>query len=108
MATAEVAMVLPLITLLVLLAAAVVGGIRDGVRCQQAAAVAARAAARGESMGVVAGLARASAPSGADVVVTKEADTVLVTVTTSAGIPGPWSGAGPNVTVRGSAQARVE
>lgn len=78
--TAETAVVLPV--LLVVLAAAlwVLAAVGDQLRCTDAAAVGARAAARGEALPVVRQATRAAAPPGAQVEVTTGADTVEVTV----------------------------
>ena len=65
--TAEAAVVLPVLLVVLALAVWVLGCVSAQLRCTDAAAVAARAAARGESAGAVTEAAWAVAPVGAQV-----------------------------------------
>lgn len=80
MVTAETAVVLPV--LLVVLAAAiwVLVAVAGQLRCIDAARVGARAAARGDDVGAVVAATSAVAPAGAQVFVTRRGDEVTVTV----------------------------
>ena len=83
--TAETAMVLPVLALLLavgLWAVAVAGA---QVRCVDAARDAARAVARGESDAAATTVAAAAAPDGAEVVVSRDGDRVTVTVSARVG-----------------------
>ncbi|HVV31267.1 MAG TPA: TadE family type IV pilus minor pilin [Mycobacteriales bacterium] len=108
MATAELAVALPVLAVLLVLGAGVLQTIGAGLRCQDAARLAARAAARGEAPAAVEATARAAAPAGAAVEVRRDGDTVHVTVSWAASIPGPWRDDGPRWTVRGEATAAAE
>lgn len=80
MVTAETAVVLPV--LLVVLAAAVwvLAAVAGQLRCVDAARVGARAAARGDGVAAVVARTSAVAPAGAQVSVTRRGDEVTVTV----------------------------
>lgn len=108
MATAELAVALPSLVLLVLFGAGVLRAVGGDLRCQDAARLAARAAARGEPSGEVRRIALGAAPPGADVAVSSVAGMVRVVVTSAAGIPGPWNVSGPHVTLRGDASGALE
>jgi Flp pilus assembly protein TadG len=107
MATAELAVGLPVLALLVIFGAGVIGAVRTDVECQNAARIAARVAARGESLDAVRRAAAQAAPPGAEVAVSGER-TVVVVVSREVGIGGPWSGQGPHVRIQGKAVADVE
>jgi hypothetical protein len=81
MVTAETAVVLPV--LLLVLAAAVSALVVLGaqLRCVDAAREGARAAARGEADGAVLAVVRRGAPDGAAVTTTRDGDAVTVRVT---------------------------
>lgn len=86
MVTAETALALPV---LVVLLAVVLSGIRygiDQVRCLDAARAGARAAARGDSPAAVEAITLRGAPAAADVAVTSRAG--LVTVDVRGAAPG--------------------
>lgn len=107
-ATAELAMVLPLLVavtvgLVWLLA---VGAAQ--VRVVDAARETARAAARGDADGEAVARGREVAPDGAQVTLSRSGDEVRVVV--SGGVPGPGGlfGALPGVTVRAEAVAAAE
>ena len=112
MVTAETAVVLPV--LLVVLAGAVAAVVVVGaqLRCVDAAREGARAASRGEAAGIVVELSGRAAPDGAAVDVSGGADRVSVTVSasvaplgplpwrievtaTATGVPEPAAGASP-------------
>jgi Flp pilus assembly protein TadG len=83
--TAETAMVLPVLALLLavgLWAVAVAGA---QLRCVDAARDAARAAARGESDSIATAVARAAAPGAAQIELSHRGDLVVVTVTARVG-----------------------
>ena len=89
MVTAETAMVLPV--LLVVLAGAVAAVLVVGaqLRCVDAAREGARAAARGEDTAAVAAVASAAGPDGAVTALTRTPDEVRVTVTAELAPLGP-------------------
>ncbi len=87
-ATAEFAVVVPAVVLLIALTAGSLAAAGRHVRLEQAAAQAARLAARGESDARVAGIVAAVA-GGADFSVDRDGDLVCITTTTSAGLPLP-------------------
>ena len=89
MVTAETAVVLPV--LLVVLAGAVAAVVVVGaqLRCVDAAREGARAAARGEPVGVVTDVAGRAAPEGAVTDVTTAGETVQVTVSATVSPLGP-------------------
>ena len=65
MVTAEFAVVLPAIVLVLALSLGALGLALDQIRCVDAARAGARAAARGDTYGAVIGVTRRAAPSGA-------------------------------------------
>lgn len=98
MVTAEFAVALPS---LVLVVAAALGGVvlvTDQMRCVDAAATAARLAARGESLTTVRSAVSRLAPHGAVVEVTTAPTTVTATVVLHVGGPG-WLGRFPAITI---------
>ncbi len=105
MVTAETAVVLPV--LLVVLAAAVAAVVLVGaqLRCVDAAREGARAAARGEPAAVVRDLAGRAGPAGATVVTAATGDRVQVTVSARVQPLGPLPLA---LTVAATATALVE
>lgn len=109
MATAELAVVLPALILVTLLCVWAVTAVAVHVRCLDAARAAARELSREEPVGAVVAMAGRRAPSGASVEVHRLADDlVAVEVTARVTVPGPWSAAGPGVTVGGRAVAVSE
>ncbi|WP_406319298.1 pilus assembly protein [Streptosporangium sp. NBC_01639] len=104
--TAETAVVLP--ALVVVLAAALwaVAAIGAQLECVDAARAGARAASRGESLEQVRGGARSAAPAGAHVVVSRGAETTRVEV--SARVRPRWGVSLPSVTVRAVAVSATE
>ena len=80
MATAEFAVVLPAMVLVLALSLGALGLAWDQVRCVDAARAGARAASRGDSASAVILLARKAAPSGAVVSMLTSGDLVRVSV----------------------------
>ena len=80
MVTAETAVVLPVLLLVLAGAVAAVVVVGAQLRCVDAAREGARAAARGESAATVASLAGQAAPDGARVATATDGDRVTVTV----------------------------
>jgi hypothetical protein len=89
MVTAETAVVLPVLLLVLAGAVAAVTVVGAQMRCVDAAREAARAAARGEPLDVVAGIVSRTAPSGAGTVIANDGDEVEVTVTARIAPLGP-------------------
>ena len=89
MDTAETAVVLPVLLLVLAAGVAAVVAVGGQLRCEDAAREGARAAARGESPAVVAELAGRAAPDGARVELSTAGETVTVTVTASLQPLGP-------------------
>lgn len=85
MATAELAVVLPTLVLVIAAALAMVSVVLAQVRCVDAAREAARAAARGEPAAVIRTAAVRAAPPGASVDVGAAGEDVRVTVSAQAG-----------------------
>lgn len=108
MATAEMAVVLPTLVALVLLACGLVATCQSALRCEDAARLAARSVARGDDPDGAAALARADAPAHALVSVSRSGGEVRVRVSVSAGLPGPLGRVLPRFPVQGSAVALDE
>lgn len=89
MVTAETAVVLPVLLLVLLCAVAAVTVVGAQLRCVDAAREGARAAARGETGAVVAELAGGVAPDGAVTAVRPAGDQVWVTVSVEVSPLGP-------------------
>lgn len=89
MVTAETAVVLPVLLLVLLCAVAAVTVVGAQLRCVDAAREGARAAARGETDPVVVELAGRIAPRGAGTVVRTAGDRVRVTVSVEVSPLGP-------------------
>jgi Flp pilus assembly protein TadG len=105
MVTAEAALVLPVLLLVLAGAIAAVTVVGGQLRCVDAAREGARAAARGESVAAVTALVDRAAPQGAVSTVTVEGDEVRVAV--SAGIA-PLGPVPLRVTVSAEAVAVLE
>jgi hypothetical protein len=105
MATAEVAVALPALVVLVAAGMTAVSVLTAQLRCVDAAREAARAAARGEDAAIVRSLAERSGPDGSDVQVTSGGREVEVTVSAEADSVG---GLLPAVRVRANAVALRE
>lgn len=105
MVTAETAVVLPVLLLVLVGALAAVTVVGAQLRCVDAAREGARAASRGEELSTVTGWAGRAAPDGARTTVTAAADGVQVRVSAEIAPLGPlpW-----RVTVTSEAAARWE
>jgi len=103
MATAEMAVALPTLVALVLLACGLVATCQSALRCEDAARLAARSAARGDAPADATALARRDAPARAAVSITRSGDEVRVSVTDSVRLPGPLGSILPRWPVHGSA-----
>jgi Flp pilus assembly protein TadG len=108
MVTAEMAVVLPTLAVVLVFALWSVAAVTQQLRCVDAARIAARELARGDSVDASVDAARAAAPTGARVLVSRSGDLVVVDVQAGVRLPGPWSGALPDVTLSGRAVALVE
>ena len=104
-ATAEVAVALPALVVLVAAGMTAVSVLTAQLRCVDAAREAARAAARGEDAAIVRSLAERSGPAGSEVQVTSGGQEVEVTVSAVADSVGELL---PAVRVRASAVALRE
>lgn len=80
MVTAELAVAIPAVVLVLALCLVAVGAAVDQIRCVDAARLAVRAAARGDTVAHVRALAAEAAPAGATVEVSARAGTVRVSV----------------------------
>jgi len=103
--TAEAAVVLPVLVVLLTVGVGAVSAVTAQMRCVDAAREAARAAARGESSQIAMELAVEAAPDGAQVSLDSGTERIVVTVTAEVPIGG---GLLPAVTVRGEAVALPE
>lgn len=90
--TAETAVVLPTLMLLVGVLVWGVLAASAQLRCVDAAREGARAAARGDPQGTVLALARAAAPKGAEISVSGSGETVVVRVSAVSRAPGGLGG----------------
>lgn len=88
MVTAELAVGLPAVVLVLGVALGVIGAVTAQLRCADAAEVAARLAARGESHTVSVAAAAAVAPRDAEVHVESTGTTVTVVVSAAVRLPG--------------------
>lgn len=93
MVTAELAVAIPAVVLVLAMGLAALGAVIDQVRCVDAARLAARAAARGDPLSEVRALAVRAAPVGAQVSIgaARGEARVVVTATT-----GGWAGVVPS------------
>lgn len=105
MVTAEAAVVLPVLMLVLAAALAAVAVVTAQMRCTDAAREGARAAARGESDAAVREIAASSAPEGSAVSIGRDTDTVTVRVDASVGMLGSL---GPSMRVSAEATAALE
>jgi Flp pilus assembly protein TadG len=88
MVTAELAVALPALVVVMVAALYGVAVVTAQLRCEDAAAMAARLAARGETPAIVRSSALAAAPSGAGLSLASSATTVTATVTVRVSAPG--------------------
>ncbi|MDQ1603130.1 MAG: hypothetical protein QOE01_975 [Actinomycetota bacterium] len=109
--TAETAVLLPALVVVLVLALWAVESVVTELRCVDAARVAARAAARGEPDRLVRAAALAAAPPHAQIQLTRtpgDVPEVVVLVRATARLPGPLGDAGPGVPLDGRAVAALE
>ena len=104
MVTAELAVALPAVVLVLATCLLGLGAVVDQVRCTEAARVAARAAARGDEAGRVRSLAVSAAPPGARVSVSAGGGEAVVRVEVESG---GW-GLLPSFSVSSTARVPVE
>lgn len=108
-ATAETAVVLPALVLLLAFALWALGAVTIQLRCVEAARAGARAAARGEATDVVRDRAARAAGAGARVVVERNGNVAVVEVARR--VSPPWRALArlvPSLTVTATASADVE
>jgi hypothetical protein len=105
MVTAEAALVLPVLLLVLAAAVAALAVVGAQVRCVDAAREGARAAARGEPAPEVVALARQVAPDGSRVTVAADGDRVVVSVAVEVAPLGPVP---LRIAVSADATARLE
>jgi Flp pilus assembly protein TadG len=105
MVTAETAVVLPVLVLVLVGAVAAVTVVGAQLRCVDAAGEGARAAARGEDAASITEMVRRAAPDGATTTVTRVGEDVRVTVAVELAPlgPVPW-----RIEVSAAATARLE
>lgn len=103
--TAELALALPAVVLVLALLLVTVGGLTAKLRCADAARGAARVAALGQTDGEIAAVAQRIAGPGSTITVTREPPWVEVTV--AASVPGDWF-SGANLGLSASATAWAE
>lgn len=108
MVTAEVAVVLPALAVVLVFALWSVAAVTAQLRCVDAARIAARALARGEGTAASVSAASSAAPAGAQVDVSRSGVLLAVEVHAIARLPGPWSGALPGLSLSGRAVTPVE
>jgi Flp pilus assembly protein TadG len=105
MVTAEIAVALPALLILVMASVTAVAVLTAQLRCFDAAREGARAAARGEPPAATRDIASRAAPRHAEVIVTAAGDRVSVAVTTTVRL---LSVRGPSITVQGRAVTAAE
>lgn len=105
MVTAELAVAIPVVVLVLVACLAGLSAAVDQVRCVDAARLGSRAAARGDSSGSVHDLARRGAPDGAVVTVARRGGEAVVTVRARVG---GWGGVVPSWSVSAMARTPVE
>jgi len=106
--TAETAVALPVLGLVLVACFAGAGVVRRELQVQDAARIAARAAARGEPADVIRRLATQFGPTGASVRVWREGELVRVEVVADASLPAPFGVWAPQLSVRASSVALDE
>ena len=105
MVTAELAVAIPAVVLVLVACLAGVHAAVDQIRCVDAARLASRAAARGDAPQRVEELARRGAPDGAVVSVTRHGGDAIVIVRARVG---GWGGVVPSWSVSATAQTPIE
>ena len=107
-ATAEIAVALPVVMIIVLMAVWLLGCVGAQLRCVDAARAAARAAARGDAVAQIVEVARSRAPRGAAVDVTTGDQLVRVVVSAEVRPFGALAGRLPGTPVSALAVAERE
>ena len=105
MVTAELAVAIPAVVLVLAVCLAGLGAVIDQVRCVDAARLGARAAARGDSPARVRALTARAAPQGAQVSIGSAGGAVRVVVTATTG---GWAGFVPSWSLLATATTPVE
>ncbi len=105
MVTAELAVAIPAVVLVLLACLAGLDAAVDQIRCVDAARLGGRAAARGDSPERVRELAQSGAPQAAVITLAHRGGMAVVTVEARTG---GWGGILPSWTVRASAQTPIE
>ncbi|WP_250292857.1 TadE family type IV pilus minor pilin [Frankia sp. CiP1_Cm_nod1] len=107
-ATAELAVAIPSLILVLLIAIWVVGAVSVRAQCAEAARIGARAAARGETDEVVRAWAGRAAPQGSTVSVSRATDSVVVQVRFQARATGVLERIAPTIEITMSSTAPAE
>jgi hypothetical protein len=105
MVTAELAVAIPAVVVVLVVCLSGVAAVVDQVRVVDAARLASRAAARGDDVGSAAALARRAAPSGAQVRISAGGGEAVVHIEARTG---GWGGIVPRWTVSADARTPVE
>jgi hypothetical protein len=105
MVTAELAVAIPAVVLVLVACLAGLAAAVDQIRCVDAARLGGRAAARGDSPARVLELTRAGAPPGAEVSVSRHGGDAVVTVRVRAG---GWGGLVPSWQLSATARTPLE
>jgi TadE-like protein len=104
-ATAELALALPTLMLIVAVGIWTQSAVALQARCQDAARAGARAAARGDPDGTIRGALGAALPRGAQIGISRDGSQVTVSVRASVPVPGALSSVLEQPSVSGSATA---
>ncbi|KLL12330.1 hypothetical protein BL254_02700 [Protofrankia sp. BMG5.30] len=107
-ATAELAVAIPSLILVLLIAIWVVSAVSVQARCAEAARIGARAAARGETDEMVRTWAGRAAPQGSTISVSHAMDSVIVQVRFQARATGVLAGLAPPIEITMSSTAPAE
>jgi Flp pilus assembly protein TadG len=107
-ATAEFAIILPILLAFMLLAFWVVGAVVANIRCIDAARDVARALARGEPPEAAHLVGQRAAPRNATITITRTDDDIEVAVTSSTSHPSLLSNALPTISAKGHATVQAE
>lgn len=106
--TAETAVLLPALTVLLVLSLWSVAAVGAQLRCVDAARTTARALARGEAPETAVAAGRSLAPAGAAVEVSRRGELVIVAVHVRTRLPGSLGAIGPSIGTGSRAVAAVE
>ncbi|HEX4017611.1 MAG TPA: TadE family type IV pilus minor pilin [Frankiaceae bacterium] len=106
--TAELALALPTLLLIVAVGIWMQSAVALQARCQDAARAGARAAARGDPDGKIRGAVGAALPAGAQIGIRRDGSQVTVSVRATVAVPGGLSALVSEPSVSGSATALTE